>query len=784
MKKLIFILLILSMVVACVATPKWYESARQTYDTGEVIIGLGSGSSRDQALSNAKTDLLQQISVKVQSTTELAAKSIETDGKEYYTESIQKATKMTVDQTVQGMKVDNEVKEKNTWFVMVSISKMTMLNSLRGELDKLSASVKTLVNDAQNLTGQGKIVLAIKNYTDAQGIIPEFYTKKALYDSFADNPYAISEDITVNSIDSNIRKVLASVRFDVVSGNQQNAKKGSQLPEPVVFKASTRNPRTGESVGISGIPVRVSYSDGQLIEKGLTDNEGLFSVNVMATPTQGDKGKIVIKMDAFNLPPYFNATLNNVSGDAFFKTSETGEVVVQVSAKDAKGVKQDKVERRLTKVLNDNNVQVNTISPLMMSGTLSVKDTKMVEGSGSSQHLAIVEMDIQFMIIRTKEVLGTITASGKGMSSKSEAEAIQKAYENININARELKQMLAASESKIQAALLRAASAEPVVVEKVVEKPVYIEREKTVYVERENPVTAQPTRKPAGEKDVHWFGPDDYLYAQKPFTNETREMWTRPGRLVESPSASTKNQAKFFDHDKGVEIWSEFFYMTVPAAINNIKDGDIVFVFHNGKKPQDERQAKTGQWKMVRVTNTEELFKEEISLSAWPYKVKLEAVRVKAENPAPRSEISVPAQKQAAAPSGAKDKHGFKDIDYIYCTDPFTNDDNEMWGRVGEMTTMASAQTKNEAELFDHESAVKVWTQYYYASKPADISNIKRGDIVFVFHNGEKPENERQAKTEQWRLVRVTNLENYYKGKITISAWPYDVPLDAVRVKR
>lgn len=639
MKKILIFALLICMVSALLAIPKWYSSARSTYTSGEWILGLGSGKSADDALSNAKTDLVQQISVKVQSTTEIQAKSIETEGKEFYSESIQKATKMTVDHSIQGMKVENQEKEKNTYYVLVTLSKNGMLTSLKGELDKLSSSINGLMNDAKSLIDNGKIIPAIKNYTDAQAIIPEFYTKKALYDSFADKPYLISDNATVNRIDSNIRTLLASVRFDVVSGNQQTAKKGTMLPEPIVFKAIMRNAGMDEIIPISSAPVKVIYPDGQLIEKGLTDNEGKFSVNIMATPMQGERGKVQIKMDNFTLPPYFNASFNAISCEAYYKTSESGQVVTQVNVIDSKNTRQDKAERRLIKVLNDNNVQVNNISPLLMKGTLSVKEVKQVDGVGPTQYLALVEMDIQFMIIRTNEILGTITANGRGLSTKSESEAIIKAYENINVNARDLKQMLSASDPKIQDALMRAVASEPVVIEKVVEKPVYVDRvvekqvvvEKPVYVEKQTVVETPPTTTPANTqtKDIHGFGPNDYIYCNEAFTNEDREMWGRVGELVTPATSTTKGEAEFFDHEDGIKVWSAFYYSTKPADISNIKRGDVVFVFHNGDKPEDERDAKTNGWKLVRVTNLDNYYKGTIGINCWPNNPPLNAIRVK-----------------------------------------------------------------------------------------------------------------------------------------------------------
>ncbi|HOE91002.1 MAG TPA: LPP20 family lipoprotein [Candidatus Cloacimonadota bacterium] len=450
MKKALLTLLVLLIAVACVATPKWYKTARNNNNDNDLLIGLGSANSREQALDNARIDLLQQISVKVQSITELQQESIESEGKEYYAESINKATKLTVDQTVMGLKVEKEVVEKKTWYVQVSLSKSAMISSLREELKQINSSVSTLIEDADKLSKRGDIFLAIKNYTDAQEIIPELISKKSLYDSFSSMPFFVSENKTVNSVNSKIRRLLTEIRFEIISGNNQTAKKGSQLAEAIVFRAVVRDAQSGETVGINGMPVKVLYSDGLLIERGLTNEDGLFSVNAMASPSQGDKGKIIIQMDSYRLPAFFNATLNSIVGNAFFTTIETSPLTVQVVVKNNKGKRLDKAERSLVKNLNNNNVQVDQSSPLLMSGIVNIKESKVVEGVGTKQYLVVVEMDVQLSVIATKEILGSISAIGRGMSAKNEDEALQKAYDSIAINSRELKQMIANVEDKTQ----------------------------------------------------------------------------------------------------------------------------------------------------------------------------------------------------------------------------------------------------------------------------------------------------------------------------------------------
>ena len=292
MKRLVLIVVAASTILSCMAIPKWYNLNTVRKYEDEKIVGIGQGTSRETAINNARDDMLQQITVRVETQIESYAIEIEEDGKNYYLETIQQSTKLTLDQTVQGMTVEMEKKEKDTWYMMVSMSKKSFLNTLKNDLDLINSSLNVLIADADELLDQGKLVPSIQNYIDAQGLIVDLYAKKSLYDCFADKPYNTKEGVTVNSIDSSIRKALAAIRFDVVSGNNQNSKIGKQLESAIVFKANMRNPKTGDISNISGIPVRVFYSDGELIEKGFTNNEGEFSVNVIAVPAQGNKGKL------------------------------------------------------------------------------------------------------------------------------------------------------------------------------------------------------------------------------------------------------------------------------------------------------------------------------------------------------------------------------------------------------------------------------------------------------------------------------------------------------------
>jgi len=602
--KLFWLLPVLMLIItACSAAPKWVNNPRSVLDYDDYFIGIGSGASYQAALVNAQTDLAQQITVKVESVVELKSLNLETGGREFYAESIEKNSRITVDQVLKGLTVARQEQEKQTYWVMVTLNKTLMLQSLRGELDKLYSSAETLFNDGMKLAQEGKILTGIKNIMDAQAILPEFYTKKTFYDSFAPNPYPLSGMLSIASLESGIRTILTSVVFEVLSGDRQSAISGKELPEPVTFAAIYRS-RSGERVPLSGYPVKVVYGDNTLLSKGATDNQGRYTVNVIATPQSGSRGKIIIKSDAIMLPSYMSKNAEQSIAEAYYSVGESQGFSTQLVIKDEKGMRLERVERNLTKQLNSNNVSIAANSTALMQGTVAIVENKMVEGIGSPKRLVKVRLDLSLGGSKTKEFYGSISGSGQGMSDKDEKEAIFKAYDSIVLNNRELAQLIATVSPKLA------------------NQPLAVEPEKKPEPQLMKPLQTEslqkPEQKPSPDmiKDAHWFTSSDRLYTTEEFTQRTYKLWARVGRYISESGRGFAISYKVLDYEKNIELNTEYCHQTIAGEINNIKKDDLVFVFHTYSAPESEKQAKTQQWEMVRVTDAKELLNGKVYVSS------------------------------------------------------------------------------------------------------------------------------------------------------------------------
>ena len=216
--------------------PNWYRLAEVPgYPTSQYYVGVGQGTTSEEAQANSQASIASQLSVTVESTVETLVQEIEHDDRSDYLEIFRKSTKSTVNATVTGIEIVKTKKSGKVFYVFAVLNKAKFLAGLKVELDQLWSQTMKLVQDARNYLTEGKIFIALENYTDAQEIVVPFYTKKAFYDAVSPVPFFIPETITVPGIASEIRGVLTGVNIEVNAGDKQSARTGTLLRDPVIF---------------------------------------------------------------------------------------------------------------------------------------------------------------------------------------------------------------------------------------------------------------------------------------------------------------------------------------------------------------------------------------------------------------------------------------------------------------------------------------------------------------------------------------------------------------------
>lgn len=442
MKIKVLIYCILAVLTAQMfATPQWFNKYRQLYNQDEQIVGLGFADTYENALSNAKADLIQQISVNVEVNTITELISVETESKAFFSESVSRAIKSSSDLQLQGMEILRQETKDNQTYVMISLNKKILINNLSNEVSKIFDDIQSLIANAQNHFQKGNFILALESYNNALEQIPVFITQRTLHDNLTNRPYNTQKNISVSDINTHIRNIIGSIKFEVIKGNQQVSKIGMLLPEPVIFKASARV-SGGEFVSLINLPVQVRYGDGTLIEKGLTDTNGNYLIFVNAFPERGDRGKLSIHIDYDKFSPYLRNTLKNLSGEAYYRTLETNPIYISLTVIDDNNNPLEQTKRQLIRVFTNSNVFHNDNATVLVRGKATIDDMKTIEGMGAPKYLTSASVDLEFISKSTGSLIGSLKGTGKGMSDKNEQDAKDKAYSNLSLNSRELRVLL------------------------------------------------------------------------------------------------------------------------------------------------------------------------------------------------------------------------------------------------------------------------------------------------------------------------------------------------------
>lgn len=402
----------------------------------DYIYGEGKGASYDEAFAEAQVQISQQISVRVESVSEITNLDIEEDGKHYYRDEIEKNTKLTVDRVLTNLEVISKKEKKGKHKVKLGLDKAKFVNSLRGELDTIRNSATTLVDEADMMVASGKPLFAVNNYREAQELLPELFAKKAFYDNFAREPYFIPPDLSISAIDSALRDMFTKIRFSIVSGTDQSAINGETLPELIVFRAEYAVPRR-EPVPIASFPVRLNYGDGKLITRGVTDNEGYFKAEVKAIPLSG-ANKVQIFFNPQGIPGYLAKLTGNIMSEVYYEIEAAEKIGIALDIYDENGHRDESLSAKVAKALSGSNFVVQPFADLSLYGNLEIKDVLSLDSLSGQKHIATLELDLFLKRASTQSTLGTFPISQKSSSSKSEKDAIATAKKQLKVDARKL----------------------------------------------------------------------------------------------------------------------------------------------------------------------------------------------------------------------------------------------------------------------------------------------------------------------------------------------------------
>ena len=136
----------------------------------------------------------------------------------------------------------------------------------------------------------------------------------------------------------------------------------------------------------------------------------------------------------------------------------------------------------------------------------------------------------------------------------------------------------------------------------------------------------------SGENDPMYLQSDDYFVSEEAFTNQPW-IWVQLAKMTTKSTSGSKGEAEFLKVLDGNQIWTKFYFKTVPARKADIRLGTIFIGFNdqveNGiySAPADKESARGGAWFLGKITDVSDLYKGYVTI-AGNYKVSVNNMRI------------------------------------------------------------------------------------------------------------------------------------------------------------
>ena len=430
--------------------PAWFSKGSiDKYPTVQYFVGVGSGNSPEAAAQNARSEVVSQLRVTIESKTEMISTEVTKNSDISYSSMFENAITTTVNETVSGVQIVERDQAGDEFFAFAALNKSSFLSGLESELKTMEESITKLIDDAKRFSTNGKIVAALDNYGSALQQIPKFYSDKSLFDGVSKLDYPGNPEFSVSNIESELRDLLGAIQIEIISGNRQTAKSGEPLAQPIRFKVLYRY--RGQEVGLRSVSVKAFYENNNVIDRVITDAAGEAMILAEAVPPKrGDRGEIFLEPILSNLPGEFRKYTQNSRTSARYEISDQLPIILAVDIKDKDGNSLDRVNDKVTRSLERLGHTIMSDAPLVLDGVVEVIEKRKVTGLGSPKTLVRAELSTKLKIASSDEVIGTFSSVEKGLSTQGEKAAMVSAYNRMKINRRDFSEFVARSSKKLE----------------------------------------------------------------------------------------------------------------------------------------------------------------------------------------------------------------------------------------------------------------------------------------------------------------------------------------------
>lgn len=442
------------ILIACLGSfaiaqvPDWYKTNQhKKYPASRYLLGVAVASDKTEAIELARADVAKQIQVRIESELETVESEFREGDKNILKAETTSRTKSAVLETIAGIEIA-EIKEvKGKTYALAVLNKEKYLTGLEAQMDEILTKSAQLVATARTMVAGGRILNALENYIDAQNTIPDFYTKSGLYTALTGRKYPNYEKFTGPGLIAEVRNILSRIELQILTGNNQTAITGSNLP--IALKVKVAYVSDGKSVGVASLVVSAKYASGDPIAKKETAADGTAEFICVATPTDniGKTGAIKIALDLIKIPEQFRDALSR-SEVQFNYSLTASDLAFAVEVREKSGARQTPVEDELVRLIAANGYTHSADAPFLVQGTLIVTAQKQIPSPAGNQHYVEAQLQLRLLEKSTGTVLAALDINAKGLDLQSAEGAIAKAARNLKIPANKFAAFLQTANNK------------------------------------------------------------------------------------------------------------------------------------------------------------------------------------------------------------------------------------------------------------------------------------------------------------------------------------------------
>ena len=427
--------------------PKWYISGKtKSVTPNSHIIGLGSGESHATATDKALADMIKHIEVSIKSESSNYLSSYLDKDIESITSQYNSTIKSVTEGGVKGAETVEKSVDGKTHYVMMAITRETYLEQLDTQIKTYRDAIIKIRFDSAELIDQGKIISGLGLKMETIEIISQIASREALYHAIGGSGYPASKLLTGQEVVSETRRLLGNLKLQKLSGDNQTAKRGDPLAEPLVVK-STFLSETGEEIPLSNVKFRLHDEAGKSEDTRICDENGIVSFRISAFGKR--HGRASVGVNLLGLHPVFKHDLKNLSVTFDYGVKNTVTLPVSIIVTDEKGTAVDFVKNAVAGVMLEMGHVVLSEAPLMLKGRVRLEDYHEIDGMRGKQFVVSIKLILELKMVAEDKSIGSLQFSSKGVDKSSKQHAIEAAYRKLSIPENKLAELIASNSATL-----------------------------------------------------------------------------------------------------------------------------------------------------------------------------------------------------------------------------------------------------------------------------------------------------------------------------------------------